>query len=350
MVLYLFLSFLLSAEGSVDEKSLRTEMESFIAIAKPNRSVGQTGHKAAYEYLKVELQKLGGAIYEHHFSPDVDFAIKNYKNDFATMVEGKITRDKPDYKKWKDFTDYSVSFVEKYRGKTGRNLVLEFKGKTLPNEVVYVGAHFDTITHDHTTLRFTPDVATDGADDNASGVAALLAIAKELAKRTNDRTLRFVAFDYEEVFFLGSYALAKDLKEGKLAWASKSETTAGLFNLEMLGFSQKKDKPEMKLYTRSHNEKGVSQDMLLAKRFEDAAKHLKSKVQPIILQNGFNRSDNWSFWQNDLPAVCVTQDWEADFNEKNYHTNHDSIANLNFSYLAEITRLTVEVVRQSLQK
>ncbi|PIT98881.1 MAG: hypothetical protein COT74_12675 [Bdellovibrionales bacterium CG10_big_fil_rev_8_21_14_0_10_45_34] len=327
------------AANSPDEKSIQKILQDFVAASKPNRSVGSKGHKAAFEFLKKEFDHLAaehsGSVYEHSFTPEIEFAVSNYKKDFETLVEGKISKDKPDYKKWKDFTDYSISFVQKYKGKAGRNLVLEFKGKKLPNEVVYVGAHFDTITHDHASMRFTPDSPTDGADDNASGIAALLYTAKKLAEEKHDRTVRIVAFDYEEVFFLGSYALAKDLKEGQLDWAPKAERYRGLFNLEMIGWSKAslQSRPTVKLYTRPDTDEGSKDDLVLAQLFDASVKSLKAKLKPQILKNGFNRSDNWSFWQKGFSAVCISQDWEGDFNEKNYHTDHDNIENLNLPYL-----------------
>jgi Zn-dependent M28 family amino/carboxypeptidase len=131
----------------------------------------------------------------------------------------------------------------------------------------------------------------------------------------------------------------------------RDEKTLGLFNLEMIGWSKTdvSKKPTVKLYTRVSTESGAEKDIKLAKLFDTSAKGAKVKLKPVILPNGFNRSDNWSFWQNGLPSVCITEDWESDFNESNYHTDHDDIKNLNLKYLTEITNATIYTVREALK-
>jgi len=85
------------------------------------------------------------------------------------------------------------------------NLEVETRGTKFPDEIVVVGAHYDTVAH------------TPGADDNASGVAAMLALAEGLAKAEPERTLRFVAFTNEEpIYFqtdaMGSRVYARQCK------------------------------------------------------------------------------------------------------------------------------------------
>jgi hypothetical protein len=331
--------------------SLRTEMERFLDLSKPNRTVNTPGHRAAYAYLKQEFEKIAkahqGQVYEHEFLPDVEFAANHYRQDFAQQVEGKIPVNHPDYAKWKAFTESSIQFVRGYAKTPGKNLVLELKGKSKPREVIYVGAHYDTITHDKEKMIFTPERKAPGADDNASGVMALLSIARELAAQKRDRTIRFVAFDYEEIFFLGSYALAKDVRKGTLPFATKDEKPLGLYNLEMIGFTKTHiDKgPIAKLYVRQAEEAGASDDAMLANRIIEAARSSKVPVKFVTLKNSFNRSDNWSFWMNGLPSVCVSQDWEEQFNEEHYHSDHDVPAHLNFNYMLFVTAAVLQAVQ-----
>lgn len=334
--------------------TLKSELEKFISISRPNRSVGSKGHLAAYEYLKTEFKKIrdqaGGALYEHGFEPDIDFAVKHYENDFAEQVEGKIPRENPDYRKWKDFTASSIAYVKSYEGKPGKNLVLEIPGTKSPKDVIYIGAHYDTITHDHETLKFTPKQPTDGADDNASGVVALLQMARAVAEKGKpSKTIRFVAFDYEEVFFLGAYALAKDLKSGKMQWSGSQAGQGnfkGLYVLEMIGWSSQPPakKPTFKIYTRTPEGDVGGKDLALAGKVQEAAAASKTQAQAKVFRNGFNRSDHWSFWQKGFPAVCVTQDWEKDFHDKHYHTSQDKVANLNLPYMSEITRAMIQLI------
>ena len=83
----------------------------------------------------------------------------------------------------------------------------------------------------------------------------------------------------------------------------------------------------------------VAEDKNIAKFIERQSKGLNLKVQ--ILPNGFNRSDNWSFWENGFGAVTLSEDWENDFNDANYHTSHDLPETLNYGFLQEAADLLV---------
>jgi hypothetical protein len=319
--------------------SLKTEMTQFIQTSQPNRTAGTTGHHAAYQYLKKEFEKIAkahdGKVFEHEFKPDVDYAARNYAKDFATQIEGKIPKNDPEYLRWKRFTDSSIAFVKSFAQTSGKNLILEFKGKTKPTEVIYVGAHYDTITHNKDTMAFTPEKPAPGADDNASGVFAMLSIARQLAHKKHERTIRFVAFDFEEIFFLGSYALGKDIQARRLPFQSLTEKTLGLYNFEMLGYTKTPidEQPVVKIYTRKPEQKGAQEDLIMAEHLKKAGVASQVPLKLTVLRNGFDRSDHWSFWMNGLPAVCITQDWENQFNESRYHTDQDLPGEVNFNYL-----------------
>jgi len=109
-----------------------------------------------------------------------------------------------------------------FSGNTYYNLIAECVGTSSPKKIIVVGAHYDTIFE------------TPGADDNASGVAGLLALARLLSGRRLFRSVRFVAFALEEspvyrTENMGSYQYARSLKE-------KSENVEGMICLEMIGF------------------------------------------------------------------------------------------------------------------
>ncbi|HEX2204627.1 MAG TPA: M20/M25/M40 family metallo-hydrolase [Longimicrobium sp.] len=91
-------------------------------------------------------------------------------------------------------------------GGTGRNVIGILRGRSKPDEVVVVGAHYDHLGHGG-ALSLTPgeDAIHNGADDNASGVAALLAVAERMARGPRPaRSVVFVAFTGEESGLLGS--------------------------------------------------------------------------------------------------------------------------------------------------
>lgn len=331
----LFLSsfFLFSTLTSAD---IKKNINAFINSGKPNRTVGSKGHQGSQKFILGWLKGIKSArptsIQEHVFMPDVDWAASEYQKDFDTNIKGKHNSKSATYKKWDQFTKEAIRFTRSFAKIQGKNIIFEIEGTKDNKRVLYIGAHYDTITHDKKSMKFTPNAPTLGADDNASSVAIMMELIEHFALNPSNITLRFVFIDYEEIFFQGSYALAKDISKGKLSGMKKDEVTLGLLNLEMLGY--KKNNQYFKLYTRSKSENNAIRDLYLAGKIQTASKN--SKYKAVVLDNGFNRSDNWPFWLYNLPSVCITQDWENDFNENNYHTTHDDPKFLNFSFMNSV--------------
>jgi Zn-dependent M28 family amino/carboxypeptidase len=99
---------------------------------------------------------------------------------------------------------------------------LELLGQDRPQEILIVGAHYDT------------ERGSPGANDNASGVAAVMELAREFAEKPLARTLRFVAFTNEERPFLrtekmGSRVYARRCRE-------RHEMIVGMLSLETIGY------------------------------------------------------------------------------------------------------------------
>jgi len=86
--------------------------------------------------------------------------------------------------------------------------------------------------------------------------------------------------------------------------------------------SQRFQTTVFKIYTRTQNSPAMS-PTCGSRASWSMPSRIESSRATIVLPNGFDRSDNWSFWKWSFPAVCVSQDWEQDFNQQNYHTSHD---------------------------
>jgi Zn-dependent M28 family amino/carboxypeptidase len=221
-----------------------------------------------------------------------------------------------------------------FAGKTYQNVIAELKGMTSPEQILVVGAHYDTV-------RTTP-----GADDNASGVAGLLGMAKLLAGKPLEKTVRFVAFTLEEppayrTRNMGSYHYAASLKKA-------SENVDGMICLEMIGFfcdrpgSQHYPIPFMKLKfpkTGSYiamvgNRKSKNFTMQMAEGFR------KGTELPLVTLNapaivvGIDFSDHWSFGKFDYPAFMVTD--TAFYRNPNYHSPSDLPDTLDFNRMAQV--------------
>jgi Zn-dependent M28 family amino/carboxypeptidase len=219
-------------------------------------------------------------------------------------------------------------------GNTYHNIIAESRGTDRPEELLIIGAHYDTV-------RTTP-----GADDNASGVAGLLALARVFAGLRTARTVIFVAFGLEEppvhrTRNMGSYHYARSLKE-------KREQVAGMICLEMIGYfcdeegCQHYPIPFMSTkFPKSGNYisfvgnlRSKSFTKTTAENFQKATDLpvVTLNAPPIVL--GIDFSDHWSFHQFGYKALMVTD--TAFYRNPHYHAPSDLPETLNFRRMAKV--------------
>ena len=218
-------------------------------------------------------------------------------------------------------------------GKSVSNLLVEISGREEGS--IVIGAHYDTVP------------GTPGADDNASGVSALLELARLLRGRSSRKTLIFAAFVNEEPPFygsknMGSMVCAGDLKE-------RGARVEVMLSLEMLGYfgkgyPQRYPLPGMELfYPRTGNFIGVVGNFN-SRRQVSRIKRGINKFSNIRARSltapeffgGINLSDNASFWAHGFRAVMVTD--TSFFRNRHYHQESDTIDTLNFNQMAEVVR------------
>jgi hypothetical protein len=226
-------------------------------------------------------------------------------------------------------------------GVTCCNLQAEIPGTTKADEIVVVGAHYDTA------------LGTAGANDNTTGVAATLALARRFSKIKPDRTLRFVAFVNEEPPYfqteqMGSLVYARACKKRK-------EKIVAMLSLETIGYysdepgSQKYPKPLNLLYPSVGNfigfignAKSAALVRQVTKTFRKNEKFpAESAALPEIVP-GVGFSDQWAFWKEGYPALMVTD--TAMFRYPYYHTPEDTIDKMDFERMARVVRGLEKVV------
>lgn len=235
------------------------------------------------------------------------------------------------------FTVDNVRFS--WRGQTFSNLVARIKkGPSQPRFMV--GAHFDSV----------PD--SPGADDNASGIAALLEAARLYARgNIFEGAVEFIGFNLEEYGMVGSQAYAQKLRD-------ESVKVAGMLSLEMVGYtSQEKNSQKMPLflepfYPDRGNFIGLvansgSKDFLhkVEKIFQEV-KNLP--IETLVLPaNGWifpdaRQSDHSPFWDRGFPALLITD--TSFFRNPHYHTKHDTIETIDLDFLSKVTEATARTV------
>jgi hypothetical protein len=234
---------------------------------------------------------------------------------------------------------------QEYRasGTPCRNLEAEITGTVRPNEIVIIGAHYDTVP------------GSPGANDNASAVAALLSLARRFADHDPERSLRFVAFVNEEAPFahteaMGSWVYARRCRE-------QQENVVAMLCLETIGYytdapgSQQYPQPLGLIYPSTGNfiafVGNTRHGRLMRKVVRAFRKH-----EPFPSVGGalpetvadISRSDHWSFWQEDYPALMVTD--TAPFRYPYYHTAEDTVDKIDFERTARVVRGLEKVIAE----
>jgi len=215
-----------------------------------------------------------------------------------------------------------------------RNLEVEISGGTQSNEIIVIGAHYDTCYD------------TPGANDNGSGVAALLELARACAGLHPARTLRFVAFVNEEPPYfqteqMGSLVYARACK-------ARGESITAMLALETMGFysdeegSQRYPRPFDRLYPNRGNFIGFIGNLgsrsLVRKCIGSFRAHAQFPSEGGAIPGsvpGVGWSDHWAFWQVGYPAIMVTD--TAPFRYSYYHQSLDLPDELDYVRLARVT-------------
>ena len=189
-----------------------------------------------------------------------------------------------------------------------RNVVAEIRGQTDPEEIVIICAHYDSISTERT-------VRAPGADDNASGVAAVMEAARILAAYPLDFTVRFIAFSAEEWGLYGS-------RYHSAAARGSSERIIGVLNLDMIAYADSLPE-DLDVIVNDAS-------WWMAERAGLIAGAYTGLMVRKIVNPSFIYSDHSPFWDQGYSAFCGIED--ADVNNPYYHTPGDTVDTLNFDF------------------
>jgi leucyl aminopeptidase len=197
-------------------------------------------------------------------------------------------------------------------GWSGRNVVATQPGTTRSNEIVVVVAHLDS---------YPESGNAPGADDNASGAAAVLTAAGAFRRFQFERTVRFLLVTGEEQDLCGSTAHAATAK-------AAGQNLVAVWNMDMLAWDSNGD-GAVDLHVRKTANAGYAADLALAQVFTNAVATYgwSGLLRPQIDPSGEPWSDHAPFWANGYAAVLAIEDYD-DFNEARYHTASDTLASL----------------------
>jgi Zn-dependent M28 family amino/carboxypeptidase len=200
------------------------------------------------------------------------------------------------------------------------NIVATLPGRTSPEEVVVICAHYDSFSDQRPTVA-------PGADDNASGTAAVLEAARVLAAVPLDFTVKFIAFSAEEFGLYGSRHYAQEAR-------ARGERIVAVVNLDMIGFADAL--PEDLDVT------GNSASEWLVNRLASAAATYTSLPIARKINASMRSSDHAPFWDQGYSAVlCIEDD---PLRNPYYHRVTDRLETLTMTFAESATRTAVALV------
>ena len=285
------------------------------------------------------LESAGGHYSRVNFTPGNDSGAAYIRRGFDALPY--LTSVESD-------TFYISSATPPLNTKPLVNVIGTLSGKMDPSRVIVLGAHLDCSASREGSQVWNPQWSTiraPGADDNASGVAAVLEIARILSDTTsgftNDYTVRFVAFGAEESgpAYSGSH-------HGSMHYAevakSGFEDIIAMISIDMIGFN------------RQYYYQSIISDTAstwLAERFVAANDSnsigLTTSSPPFPYAT---YSDHASFWSQGYPAICLIEyapPWNnGPYYRANpyYHTSEDSLGTLNLHLVQKVTQMTLAAV------
>ena len=205
----------------------------------------------------------------------------------------------------------------------GKNIIATQMGETNPDNIYIVCAHYDSVT-------------TFCADDNATGVSAVLEIARILTAQCTDNTIIYALWDEEEIGLLGANFYAQQAADETNG--NTRDNILGVINMDMIGYDG--DAPG----TAGDNQFDIDvRDVANSVDIKDDLLDLLSTytfdLDVIVVDPGTTASDHSRFWNQNYSAVLVGESWETNDQTPDYHTSGDRQEDIDFQYMTELTKL-----------
>ena len=251
-----------------------------------------------------------------------EFIAKEFKNAGVAAMAGN--------------SGYLVPFIARAESEIGFNVVAALKGQSKPEELIIFCAHYDHVgtkstnphkNHPNSSRHKSGDTIFNGANDNASGTAAVVNLARYFGQlKTNERTIVFIAFSGEELGLLGSKELAMTLNP---------EDVKAVINIEMIGraISKKRNKAYITGSSLSDLQKLLNRQL-----FESSPELYGKKFfvnDTYGDENLFARSDNFWFALKGIPSHTIMA--SSPFDDY-YHSPGDEVETLDFELMSSLVK------------
>jgi hypothetical protein len=186
------------------------------------------------------------------------------------------------------------------------------------DEIYIICAHYDSVE------------GSPGADDDGSGVAAVLIAAEIMSKHVFDHTIRFVTFSGEEQGLFGSFFYAEEANES-------NDNIVAVLNVDMIGFAEtEEDASKISIYEDEYSEWITAFTTDLADQYYD---YIGLEVVP----SGYSMySDHYYFWEFGYNGIFYAEYYFNDF----YHSPDDTIENMNIPYAVKSSKLIIATLAE----
>ena len=227
------------------------------------------------------------------------------------------------YSKFSEYglwTEYDYFNYENY---TLKNVVGTMNGTS--DNIYIISAHYDSI-NSKDEIKSTDDYSASapGADDDASGVAAVLECARIMSNYRFNATIRFVAFSAEEQGLIGSKHYAEKMK-------NNNEKIVADIQLDMIGYGN--DSIDI---VANHESEWIAETMENVSVNYEIGLDVNKVVNP-----DFKCSDHASFWNNGYSAVCLIENATPGETNPYFHSKNDTIEKLNFTLIRKTTQMCI---------
>lgn len=277
-----------------------------IPIPKTSPVIQIVSEQIRIDSLKRYVKILSGEINFFHEGSYI-----NINNRWGTSFENNVAAD---YIEGKLRACGFVVNNQNYSAE-GRNIYAIQYGKVIPDSFYLIGAHYD-------------NVGNAGADDNASGCAAVIEAARVLSQHDMKYSVIYAFFDEEESQMIGSKFFTEQLRKQK-------RSVLGAIILDMIAYDSDND-GTCEIHIRN-----IASSISLAKKLKATSFNYNIDLNPEIVLPGSNRSDHSSFWNYYYSSVLLIESmYGKDFN-KYYHSKKDLIEYFNFEYFHRMSLLAI---------
>jgi len=298
-----------------------------------------TSHQGPLPPLTSDERELSLRLRAHIETVATDIGPRNIRSHLPAL---RKTAD------WIESTFHSLGYEPQSQafsadGETVRNISVELPGTSASSQIFVIGAHYDSVTD------------CPAANDNGSGVAGTIELARHFRSNPTAHTLRFVAFVNEEPPYfhterMGSLVYAR-------ACRARNENIAGMISLETIGCysdvegSQKYPMPFNQFFPKIGNFIGfcgcwASREFVkrVTASFRAGTQFPSEGLAAPDWIPGIGWSDHWSFSKVGYPALMATD--TAPYRYAHYHTPEDTPEKLDYEKMARVLNGIGRVVRE----